>query len=121
MSRRKSAEKRVIEPDPRYNSVLATKFINCMTLDGKKSLCRRVFYDALEAIQTKIPEENPFNVFQQAVEKDPAYSLAYASLADSFNTLGFWGWLAPKEAFPKARSFAKKDLEIDSTLAEAHN
>jgi tetratricopeptide (TPR) repeat protein len=59
--------------------------------------------------------------FQQALEKDPAYSLAYASLADSFNTLGFWGWLAPKEAFPKARAFAERALKIDDTLAEAHN
>ena len=59
--------------------------------------------------------------FQQALEKDHTYALAYASLADSFNTLGFWGWLAPKEAFPKARAFAEKALEIDDTLAEAHN
>ncbi len=59
--------------------------------------------------------------FQQALEKDPVYALAYAALADAFNTLGFWGWMAPKEAFPKARDFAQKALEIDDTLAEAHN
>jgi serine/threonine protein kinase len=59
--------------------------------------------------------------FRQALDKDPAYALAYASLADAFNTLGFWGWLVPKEAFPKARAFAEKALSIDDALAEAHN
>jgi serine/threonine-protein kinase len=59
--------------------------------------------------------------FQKAIEKDPKYSLAYAGLALSFNTLGFWGFLAPKDAFPKARAFAEKALEIDDALAEAHN
>jgi tetratricopeptide (TPR) repeat protein len=59
--------------------------------------------------------------FQQALDKDPAYALAYASLADAFNTLGFWGWLAPKEAFPKASAFAEKALSIEDALAEAHN
>ncbi|MGD9347779.1 MAG: protein kinase, partial [Candidatus Aminicenantes bacterium] len=56
--------------------------------------------------------------FRQALDKDPAYALAYASLADAFNALGFWGWLAPEEAFPKARAFAEKALSIDDALAE---
>jgi serine/threonine protein kinase/tetratricopeptide (TPR) repeat protein len=59
--------------------------------------------------------------FQQAIEKDPAYALAYAGLADSYITLGDWQGLSPKEAFPEARKAAEKALEIDDLLAEAHN
>jgi len=58
--------------------------------------------------------------FQQAIEKDPAYALAYAGLADSYNVLAAFGFLAPNEAFPKARAAVSKALEFDSTLAEAH-
>jgi len=58
--------------------------------------------------------------FQQAIEKDPAYALAYAGLADSYNVLAAFGFLAPNEAFPKAQAAVSKALEFDSTLAEAH-
>ncbi len=59
--------------------------------------------------------------FNQAIEKDPAYALAYAGVADSFTVSsgGYLG-LAPKEAYPKARAAALKALEIDDSLAEAH-
>ena len=43
-----------IKPDPRYNSVLASKFINCLMRDGKKSVAQGVFYDALDVIGKKI-------------------------------------------------------------------
>ena len=59
--------------------------------------------------------------FNEAIEKDPAYAQAYAGIADSYNTLGFWGFLPPKDAFPKARAAAEKALEIDDLLAEAYN
>ncbi len=58
--------------------------------------------------------------FQQAVDKDPAYALAYAGLADTYVPLTNWGWLSPREAMPKARAAALKALEIDDRLAEAH-
>jgi TolB-like protein len=58
--------------------------------------------------------------FQQAIERDPAYALAYAGLADSYNILAAFGFLAPNEAFPKAKAAVSKALEFDSTLAEAH-
>ena len=59
--------------------------------------------------------------FQQAVEIDPAYALAYAGLADSYALPGIaeYGLLPPKEAMPKAKAAAMKALEIDKTLAEA--
>ena len=58
--------------------------------------------------------------FQQAIEKDPTYALAYAGIADSYNVLGYYNFLPPKEACPKGKKAAIKALEIDSELAEAH-
>jgi len=58
--------------------------------------------------------------FQQAIEKDSDYALAYAGLADSYTALAAWGIAPPQEAFPKAKKAAVKALEIDNTLAEAH-
>ncbi|MFQ5807165.1 MAG: hypothetical protein ACE5I3_12020, partial [Phycisphaerae bacterium] len=58
--------------------------------------------------------------FQQAIEKDPTYALAYSGLADSYSLLADYGILRPAEAYPKAKAAAAKALEIDDTLAEAH-
>jgi eukaryotic-like serine/threonine-protein kinase len=58
--------------------------------------------------------------FQQAVEKDPSYALAYAGLADSYVLLGWNSYLPPKEAFPKGREEATTALRLDPDLAEAH-
>ena len=59
--------------------------------------------------------------FQQAIDKDPNYALAYAGLTDSYSLLGSsTGGLSPKETFSKAKAAAVKALEIDDTLAEAH-
>jgi eukaryotic-like serine/threonine-protein kinase len=59
--------------------------------------------------------------FQQAIDKDPSYALAYAGLADSYSGLGGdWLCLSPSDSFPKAKAAAMKALELDDTLAEAH-
>ena len=59
--------------------------------------------------------------FQQAIEKDPGYALAYAGLADSYSALGGgWQYLPPSDSLPKAKAAAMKALELDDTLAEAH-
>ena len=58
--------------------------------------------------------------FEQAIEKDPDYGLAYAGLAEAHTTLGFFSVLPPKEAFPRAKEAARKALEIDDTIVEAH-
>jgi serine/threonine-protein kinase len=58
--------------------------------------------------------------FQQAIEKDPTYALAYAGLADCYNSLAANGFARPKEAFPRAKEAALKALEMDDTLAEAY-
>lgn len=59
-------------------------------------------------------------LFQQAIERDPDYALAYASVAESYNTMTAYPYLSPQEASPKAKASAIKALEIDPTLAEAH-
>jgi tetratricopeptide (TPR) repeat protein len=58
--------------------------------------------------------------FQQAVEKDPSYALAYSGLADSYVLLGWNSYLPPKDAFPRAKAAAMKALLFDENLAEAH-
>ena len=57
-----------MRPDPRYDSMLAAKFINCLMLDGKKSVAQRVFYNALDQISKKISDASPIEVFEQALE-----------------------------------------------------
>ena len=58
--------------------------------------------------------------FQQAVENDPTYALAYAGLADCYVLLGWNSYLPPKEAFPRGKAAAKAALQLDPDLAEAH-
>ncbi len=58
--------------------------------------------------------------FEQAIERDPNYAVAYAGLADSYCLIGLWGPTSPREAFPRAKAAALKAVEIDGTLAEAH-
>jgi TolB-like protein/Tfp pilus assembly protein PilF len=58
--------------------------------------------------------------FNQAIEKDPNYALAYSGLADSYVILSVFGAASPQDSIPQARVAAKKALELDDTLAEAH-
>ena len=58
--------------------------------------------------------------FQQAVEKDPSYALAYTGLADSYVLLGWNSYLPPNDAFPKAKMAAMQALRLDPDLGEAH-
>ncbi len=58
--------------------------------------------------------------FEQSIEKDPSYALAYTGLADSYLLLPFYANISPKEVFPKAKEAVRKALEIDNSLSEAH-
>ena len=58
--------------------------------------------------------------FQQAIAKNPAYALAYSGLADAYSLLFDYGFRSPKEAFLSAEAAARKALELDNTLSEAH-
>jgi eukaryotic-like serine/threonine-protein kinase len=68
------------------------------------------------------PEESQkaIEYFQRAIEKDPAYALPYAGLADTYISRSWFGELRPREAGQAAKAAALKALEIDERLAEAH-
>jgi serine/threonine protein kinase/Tfp pilus assembly protein PilF len=59
--------------------------------------------------------------FNSAIEKDPDYALAYAGLADAYVLLSAYSAGSPHDSFPKAKAAARKAIELDETLAEAHN
>ncbi|NGX57720.1 MAG: 30S ribosomal protein S7 [Chlamydiae bacterium] len=69
MSRRRRAEKREIMPDPRFGSALLALFINKIMLQGKKSVARRVVYNALEKFAKKVNKEDPLEAFEEALER----------------------------------------------------
>ncbi len=67
MPRRGNVPKREILPDPMYNSVLVTKLVNSIMLDGKKGVAQKVVYGAFDIIKEKT-EKEPLEVFAQAME-----------------------------------------------------
>jgi len=69
MPRKGPVPKRDVPPDPKYGSVLVAKFINNLMWDGKKSVARRIFYEALERLREKSGGEDPLRIFEAAVEK----------------------------------------------------
>lgn len=79
-------------------------------LKGRYHFAKRTKDDILKGVE----------YFQQAIKLDPNYALAYAGLADSYNGMTAYPYLSPKEAVPQAKAAAKRALEIDPTLAEAH-
>lgn len=68
MPRKKLLDKRPVSPDPKFNSVLVAKFTNGLMSDGKKTVARRLFYDAMEIIDGKIADQEPLVVFEGAME-----------------------------------------------------
>ncbi|MGW9230924.1 30S ribosomal protein S7 [Pseudorhizobium sp. NPDC055634] len=67
MSRRHSAEKREINPDPKFGDLVVTKFMNAIMLHGKKSVAESIVYGAFDAVQSKAKQE-PLAVFHQALD-----------------------------------------------------
>ncbi len=57
-----------LKPDGRFKSILASKFINCLMYDGKKSVAQNVFYGALDLIKERLPDKDPIEVFHIAIE-----------------------------------------------------
>jgi eukaryotic-like serine/threonine-protein kinase len=102
-----------------------------LTRAEKKRLIKRATDDA-EAYRLYLKGRHHWNrwtedgfykaieYFQQAVEKDPGYALAYTGLADSYVLLGWNSYLPPKEAFPKGKMAAMDALRLDPDLGEAH-
>jgi small subunit ribosomal protein S7 len=63
-----TASRKQLRGDPRFDSVLASKFINNLMWDGKKSVAQGVFYDALDIVKKRVPDAEPIDVFTQAIE-----------------------------------------------------
>jgi TolB-like protein/Tfp pilus assembly protein PilF len=102
-----------------------------LTMEEQKRLTKRYTEDtgAYEAYlkgryywnkRTEEALRKGIEYFQQAIAQDPGYALAYAGLSDSYNILGSYGYLSPKDASTGARAAATKALQIDDALAEAH-
>ncbi|HEY4920104.1 MAG TPA: 30S ribosomal protein S7 [Xanthobacteraceae bacterium] len=67
MSRRHRADKREIQPDPKFGNLVVSKFMNSIMYQGKKSVAETIVYGALEIIEGKT-KSNPVQVFQQALD-----------------------------------------------------
>ena len=67
MAKKFTASGQQLKPDPVYNSKLVSKFVNCLMLDGKKSVAQRAFYDAMDIISKKIKDANALEVFEKAI------------------------------------------------------
>jgi len=68
MSKKFASTERFLKPDAKYNSMLMAKFINCIMWGGKKHTAERIVYDALDFIAKKMPDAEPVEVFQKAIE-----------------------------------------------------
>ena len=67
MPRRREVPKRKILPDPRYGDRVLAKFVNCMMLQGKKSVAEKIVYDSFDMIENRTKEE-PLRLFKRAIE-----------------------------------------------------
>ena len=65
--KRFTASNRQLKADPRFNSKLVSKFVNCLMLDGKKSTAQQIFYDAMNLIGEKIQDAEALEVFEKAI------------------------------------------------------
>ncbi len=66
--RRKKAKKIAILPDPKFNDVQVTKFVNNLMLDGKKSLAFRIFYNAIDLVEEKVEDATGLETWKKALE-----------------------------------------------------
>lgn len=66
--RRRKAKKIQILPDPQFKETVVTKFVNNLMLDGKKSVAFKIFYDAIEIVDSKVDDQNGLDVWKKAIE-----------------------------------------------------
>ena len=67
MSRRRRPEKREVLPDAKYGDIVLTKFMNCLMLEGKKSVAEQIVYGALDTIETRM-KRDPLSIFHGALD-----------------------------------------------------
>jgi tetratricopeptide (TPR) repeat protein len=113
--------------------VISEKLLSTLSREQQKRLAKR-YTESPEAYRLYLKGrfywskrtleglKKGMDYFQQAIDKDPSYALAYTGLADSYALLGSveYSALPPAEAMPKARAAAVKALEVDDSLAEVH-
>ena len=129
MPRRGNVPKREVLPDPVYQSVLVTKLINSIMLDGKKGVAQKVVYDAFDIIANKTKKE-PLDVFTQAMENimpslevkarrvgGATYQVPIEVRADRRQTLGL-RWLT---AYSRARSEKTMKEKLAFEIIDASN
>lgn len=130
MPRKKLLEKRPIAPDPKFNSVLVAKFTNGLMDDGKKTIARRLFYDAMEIINVKIADQEPLVVFEGAMENvrprvevksrrvgGATYQVPVEVRPERRNALAI-RWII---GFSKGRSGQKMSEKLAAELLDAYN
>ena len=66
--RKSPAKKRRLLPDAKFNDTMVTQFVNNMMYDGKKSTAFKIFYDALEIVDTRVEDESPLDVWKKAIQ-----------------------------------------------------
>ncbi|MDQ2177429.1 30S ribosomal protein S7 [Marinifilum sp. D714] len=68
--RKSRPKKRILLPDPKFNDVLVTRFVNDLMMDGKKNLAFKIFYDSLEIVKSKTEklEKSPLEIWKKALE-----------------------------------------------------
>jgi len=130
MPRKKLLDKRPVAPDPKFNSVLVAKFTNGLMGDGKKTVARRLFYDAMEIIDTKIADHEPLAVFEEAMENvrprvevksrrvgGATYQVPVEVRPERRNALAI-RWII---GFSKGRSGQKMSEKLAAELLDAYN
>jgi small subunit ribosomal protein S7 len=130
MPRKKLTNKRTASPDPRFNSILVSKFTNGLMLDGKKALARRLFYDAMDVIDEKMADEEPMVIFEGAMENvrprvevksrrvgGATYQVPIEVRPDRRNALAI-RWLI---SFAKSRSGQSMSDKLAAELLDAFN
>jgi len=113
MSRRRRAEKRVIEPDPMYNSEILAKFINKLMVAGKKSVARRIVYNAIEKFAEKVKSDNALEAFEIAIDN------AKPSLEVKSRRIGGATYQVPIEISPHRRTALAMRWIIKHSRAKA--
>ena len=130
MPRRKITERRAIEPEPRYNSVLVSKFTNGIMERGKRSLAQKIFYGAMDIIEQQVTDSEPIVVFDKAMEMvrpkvevksrrvgGATYQVPVEVRPERRNALAI-RWII---SFAKARSGRTMSEKLAAELLDAYN
>jgi small subunit ribosomal protein S7 len=130
MPRRKITERRAIEPDPRYNSVLVSKFTNGIMERGKRSVAQKIFYGAMDIIEQQVTDAEPIVVFDKAMEMvrpkvevksrrvgGATYQVPVEVRPERRNALAI-RWII---SFAKARSGRTMSEKLAAELLDAYN